>query len=280
LSQEQLTKLYTNESFKDVEDYCISGGEPTCRPDLFSVTESALDNLNKVRLLFLTTNGTNPNKAEEFLKRFKKGLELCCVSISLDGDRETHKYLRGADIYDSALETAKACARLQDKNAEVTFSMTLSNDNWNLEQLSHVLSLSKELGVGFTFRPRLHNPYFGGHFNSQLDAIPKEKRIEVARFIRDYMGTSKFMKIEAEYLENGRIPIMGSRAEGIKCSAGLTSVFINSFGDIYPCMNSANKIGDYRQGITNKTPIVGETEPCPCCSECQVYPTMIFGGRK
>lgn len=131
--------------------------------------------------------------------------------------------------------------------------------------------------IDFTFRLQLQNPYFGGSMSSQLDLLDEVKRKTLVDFIEKNFSDNIFMSAQKEYLLTGNMPLMTDSAGKIICSAGENSMFVNSHGDFFPCMNSVRKIGDFKKGITQIGYTKGDLEGCPCCSECQYYPTHFFG---
>jgi MoaA/NifB/PqqE/SkfB family radical SAM enzyme len=226
-------------------------------------------------MLFLSTNGSNPLIAKEFIKRYAPLINDVYACISLEGDRETHKKIRGVDTFNSVIETVKKINELNLKNSHIIFSSTIIPENCNKKALDKVQSLAKELNCTSSFRLASKNDNFY-HNTESNDFLVNKKQIE---FLKRYMRKNKisdpFLDILFNFM-NGDETITGSRKNGIKCLAGDISVFIKPNGNIYPCINSSRLIGDKKRGLIVKKYMLGDKELCPCCTECQIYPMLNF----
>ncbi|MDH3324558.1 MAG: radical SAM protein [Candidatus Peregrinibacteria bacterium] len=275
MNPEEFDKLYSNPEFKEVEDLCISGGEATLRTDLFEVIDSMIKNMPKLNMLFLSTNGSNPNVAKNFAKKYSPKIKDVYICLSLEGDKEVHKKIRGVDTYNKVLETAELIKDLNIKNCHVIFSTTIVPENCNQKSLNHVKKIAKKLNCTFSFRPASQNDTFY-HNRKSDNFIIDDSQI---KFLENYMISEKmsdpFLDILFESIK-GKETIMGSKKCGIKCLAGDISIFTKSNGDIFPCINSSRLIGDKERGIFEKRYKVGSKELCPCCTECQIYPMLNF----
>ena len=276
MTPREFAELYEHNEFRELEDLCISGGEPTLRKDLFEVVDEIRMRTPLLRMLFLSTNGTNPEKALDFMKRYSPHVQDIYVCPSLEGPREVHNEIRGVDCYDKVIETAEIVQKASLPNAHVVFSTTLQPENCNEDSLNHIKGLAMEIGCTYSFRPASRNESFYHNLGNDSFLVGP-KGIE---FIKQYMERHKisdpFLDILLAHL-SGDTTFMGDREEGINCLAGKISVFIKPNGDIYPCINSTRIIGNREDGITERDYQLGDKELCPCCTECQVYPMLNFG---
>ncbi len=275
MTASEFNQLYSKKEFSEIEDMSISGGEATLRIDLLEVTDSIIKHLPKLRMLFLSTNGSHPKVAKDFVKRYAPKIDDVYVCISLEGDKDTHKTIRGVDSYSKVLETVDLIKELKLKNCHIIFSMTIVPENCNSESLNHVKNLAKHLGSTFSFRPASQNDTFYHNKLSSNFVITNDQ----LKFLRKYMIENKisdpFLDILFKHI-SGKETIMGSRKNGIKCLAGDISVFIKPNGNIYPCINSHRLIGNKERGIFEFNYTLGDKELCPCCTECQIYPMINF----
>lgn len=87
-----------------VKSLCVSGGEPTMRPDWERLLREALRRFEEVRLL------TNGRLGAALLRRVGRmaGRERLTVVVSLDGRRAAHDARRGAGSYASVLAALDA----------------------------------------------------------------------------------------------------------------------------------------------------------------------------
>jgi len=275
MSPKEFNKFYSHPEFKEIEDLCISGGEPTLRKDLIDVIDNILTHLPKLRMLFMPTNASNPKIAKTFVKRYSSFIEDIYVCPSIEGERETQKKIRGVDSYNNVIELVDEIQNLGLQNSHVILSTTIIPENCNKKSLDHIISLAKYLGCNYSFRISSKNDGFY-HNEKHTDISLSEENID---FLKLYMGENKvsdpFFDILFNFLE-GKKTIMGDRKTRIECLAGDISIFVKPNGIIYPCINSSRIIGDKKNGLYSVDYRIGNKEKCPCCTEGQIYPMLNF----
>jgi MoaA/NifB/PqqE/SkfB family radical SAM enzyme len=275
MTSKEFNNLYSMHDFREVEDLCISGGEPTLRKDIFRVVDNIIENLPKLRMLFLSTNGSNPKIVKNFVKRYSSKVKEIYICISLEGNREVNKIIRGVDSYEKVVETVRLVNSLKLRNSKIIFSTTIVPENCNEKSLNHIRRLAKELGCTFSFRLASRNDTFYHNTRSKNFLINKNQLEFLKEYIQLNNISDPFLDILFDFL-NGKKTITGSRKTGISCLAGDISVFIKPNGDIYPCINSSRLIGNKDRGIFIHNYKLGNKELCPCCTECQIYPLINF----
>lgn len=261
-------KLFSRPEFREIEDLNISGGEATLRDDIVEIIDAMLENMPKVHMFFLSTNGTNPEKARDLFLRYSKRIKDVYVCVSIEGDIETHKKVRGVDSYDSAIRTIELCKEA-NPNIHSIISMTLTSINTNKKSLNHIKKIAEKTGSTYSFRKSWKNEtYYHNCANKKIDISEEQKR-EAVDFMKKYCAADPFMKAQIKYFENDSMAMMK------KCHAGDTFILVRPDGSIYPCINSSRKIGDLKSGVVVKNIAdLGKYESCPCCTECCFYPML------
>lgn len=273
LCPEEYESLFGKPEFADVEYLNITGGEPFLRKDINDVIEAIVAKMKKLKIFFVSTNGTLPNTTVRFIEDFLRRHEEVNphVTVSVDGDRQTNRIVRGIDNYDSGLRTIELCRAISNRVSTMV-SATLTPINCSTETLSHLREVADRLGSEFSFRMGASNEFYR---NARIDFTCSQEQIrEVIDFSRRFCTDNPFLLAQAAFLETGQMPIMGTR-ENLKCTAGTTFAFIDSSGNIFPCINSSRKIGYKIQGISKpQIADLGTQEKCVCCTECTFYPML------
>ena len=268
MTVDEYRKLFSKSEFREIEDLNISGGEPTLRKDIIEIIDVMSEYMPKVHMFFLSINGTNPEKVRDLFLQYSKRIKDVYVCVSIEGDRETNKKVRGIDSYDSAVKTIKLCKEANPKIHSI-ISMTLTPINSNKKSLEHIKRLAEETGSTYSFRKGWKNDtYYHNCANKKIDINEKQKG-DVVCFMERYCTQDPFMRAQIEYFKSDSMPLMKN------CHAGDIFVLIRPDGSIYPCINSSRKIGDLERGIfVKKINDLGKYESCPCCTECCFYPML------
>jgi len=266
----EFKSLYSHKHFKEIEDLGISGGEPLLRKDLNEVINEIIENLPKLKMLFLNSNCTYPDRIFSFVEEFGWKIPYLYIVASLEGDKKTHKKIRGIDSYDSVIATTEGLTN--KKNVNTLISTTLSENNCNQQSINHVRNVAKRTGAEFTFRPANTSEVAYRNRDYLLDLSPEQMNLTL-KMISEKKD-DPFMIQLYKHL-SGQRTIMGERGN-IQCQAGEIMAFIDADGKIRPCIYSDQIIGDRFNGL-QKDFTFKETSSCPCCTECQVYPKLNYG---
>lgn len=272
MTPEEYREMFSREEFKDLDDINISGGEALLREDIYEVVEAIMDK-RYVEMFFLSTNGTNPRKALEVAKIAQKYAKKVFVAISIDGDKEINRKVRGIDSYESAVRTINVCKEY-DKNIITNISLTLTPINTSLYVLEHIKRLAEETDSTYSFRFAYNNSTYFKNCEKNF-VFNEEQRQMVGDFIEKNLLDDPFMVEQLKYIRTGKMDIIGDKQTGIKCLAGERFVLVRPNGDIYPCINSERCIGNMKDGLKVKhIKDLGKYEICPCCMECCVWPLI------
>ncbi len=113
-----------------IENINLTGGEPFLRKDLTEISELYVKNA-KIRSLFITSNGSLPERIEKYLTYLGgkfPGLRIT-VSFSIDNLREKHDRIRTRDgLFDDCIESYRIVRKFGG-NVSANISVTVSTEN-------------------------------------------------------------------------------------------------------------------------------------------------------
>jgi len=199
----------------------IGGGEPILHPDFWKI----VDAFNEARITVSTsTNGVlislDPSLATKFFEKRVK------VSVSIDGDKDMHNYIRGQEnSYDMAV---KAIEILTKAGVKTVIGSTMFPIN--LKTVPKVIELAERFNVAVKFKRA--KPAGRAINNELVITKPTEEYWEVARMINKCelarvegimdLGTNKKKKVLDQDYYN--------------CGAGTATCHIDSWANISPCI--------------------------------------------
>ena len=135
LTYGKITEIMNSKCISKSTVVGLEGGEFLLHPDAEKILEWFSKNHPNFDLL---SNCLKPEKVIESVKKYPPRR----LFVSLDGTRETYKYMRGKDGYDSVLSVIQACKNI----VPVSAMFTLSPYN-SFEDLDHVIEVCQENGV-------------------------------------------------------------------------------------------------------------------------------------
>lgn len=251
----------------------FTGGEPLLHPQINRILLILLVRRYKYRYGIMT-NATVLKPTTLALLRMIKPK---AVQISVDGDEQTHDYIRGEGNYSRVLLAIK---KLKRWGLRVRISFTANKNNYT--QFSNVAKMCRENGVSSLWSDRY---------------VPIDKSSEILPLDKDDMKKYVAMlKREAEHpknkksgirIENFRaLQFIGTQLPPYKCIAGESLVVVDEKGNIMPCRRMPIVCGN----INNTTllevycdnDIFNDLRQHNCterCAECE-YKEKCAGGSR
>lgn len=252
LETEQINEFYReNRHFLWID---ISGGEIFLREDLLDIIHNILKTQRNLFLLHFPTNGYLTDSIVYYVKEFLKmnpAPAKIIISVALDGPPRIHDKLRGvAGSYEKSLQTYILLKQI--KGVEVYLGMTLCTENMFLIDET-VQSVKKEVSE-FSYKDLHinvinHSPHYFN--NLSQPAPPSDKLIqEIIHFMKK-RGLSIYptLIIEKLFLSN-LVKFLKTKRLPMPCEALKSSLFLDPYGDIYPCHIFSEKITNIN-GIDN-----------------------------
>ena len=268
LTAEQFSQILDNPLFAQIEVLSLSGGEMFLHPDIEQILTMSVCKPKKLQRLFVNTNGlTDPKRIAELLLRIPRSIP-CIVSVSYEGGPEENKAIRGCDNSD---HIAQLAALLQGApHISISLSMTLCAVNCRLSSLEGTKAFAQKLNCDYSFRfSEVSEMYYR---NEDYRFVPTDEQIrDVVGFINENCQHNPFLKKYATYLQTGKVCYGGKPR---KCIAGSVLAFVNTDGNIYPCIYAQKAIGS----ITEQTLQTMEPfEHCRACyTDCTAWPMIEY----
>ena len=274
-----ITKLFTHDEFTEVEDVSVSGGEALMREDISEVIDAIVKGTPRLKMLFLNTNGMYPKRAERVVEQFAGKVPELYICVSIEGSEEVNNYLRGVKTFNLACETLERVSDLKKPNTRTIVSTTLQSENATVENLDYLLDLAGKTNSGFTFRfASVSTTYYQNLLNPP-SSIDKAQKLSLVEHVAKKRPEDPFLRMQKDYIKTGKARVMQAEDGTILCLAGSLFCFVKADGSIYPCLYSTRSIGTAKSGIAKPIHKIGEYEPCPCFTECHVYPMINYGSK-
>ena len=212
----------------------LIGGEVFMRPDWDVIVEALTNSGIKCTII---TNGFEFSPT--VIERLKE-VRIESVAVSIDGNRETHDYLRMPGSFDRALE---AVDRLSEAGIHVSVITTLNSMNigcldemydvlegrgifaWQLQACSPMGNAAAGLGVDYDFDHKAAVGFVEKHLDGEGFVIGVADNI-------GYYGDSE------GFIRGNKSGLAAFRG----CRAGLTSIGIYSVGNIRGCESMYDEV--------------------------------------
>lgn len=227
---------------RNLESVNISGGEPFLRPDLPEIVRTISRQCPNAKII-ISTNGFLPSIIKKRIAEIIKFKRDIGVAVSLDGFGKVHEELRGfPGGFSLVLETARLLKELGLRDLKIAF--TLNNENIN--QLKKVYQLSKELGIEFSLAACHNSSHYFQIENNKISKIAAAKK-EINWLIEQELKRFSLKRWARAYFARGLIKFLEEKQRVLPDYSGLTSVFIDPFGNIYPSDVWDLKIGRLKE---------------------------------
>jgi MoaA/NifB/PqqE/SkfB family radical SAM enzyme len=310
--KEELTPDDFGRVFDELKDSLLfldwGGGEPFLRNDMEGILELAAHTCPKLASVVITTNGYLTPRIVETVDRLSRNLprQRWAVGVSLDGDEPMHDKVRGrSGAFHAAIATLQGLKALSTRrpNVEVKISYTLCAANVGRFEAFHhdvLMPLGLMAGdVGFNLE------HTGNLFQTQgaesgtvghvaagdfRNGVRRDVEYILRQNRAERLGSVQRLKSFYREFFLRKIPgyLAHPRQMALPCQASRNSLYLDPYGDIYPCIVWDRRLGNVREGIRNvlASATVAETrrlidrEQCPVCwNACEVIPSLLTSWR-
>ena len=274
----------------------LTGGEPFLRTDIVDIVKTLKENSKNFIIFNMITNaGFSPSYIYEKTKEIVElKIPRTIIGVSLDGYKELHEKIRGVKgSFERAIETFLLLKNLsrESKNFRTYFGYTISP--WNvgnfLKTYFEVKSITKNLTLDdFHINVYHVSPHYYSNININFVGWNENvrKEVELISRLKPYIKANPvnfldnlFLRDMIKFLRTGKTPH--------SCKALTSSVFIDSFGNVYPCTIWSVKLGSLRENNYDLEKILKSKRAiklkmlirklkCPnCWTACEAYQTML-----
>ncbi len=270
----------------------FSGGEIWIRNDFVTIAEAAIKNCKNLALIHFPTNGYYTSKIVEGVKEIMQmNAPKTIITVSLDGDETTNDEVRGIKGgWRKQIETYRQLKEV--KGVEVVFGMTLSKHNAGkyIETFDSVKKLLPQLKHK-DFHVNLAQESTHFYNNRESDILDTASRNIINQEMKLYeksrgavIGPVTFL--EHQYLKNIDKFIQTGKTP-MRCHSLSASCFIDSWGNVFPCVTYDRVLGNLRNHDYSLETIWNLPESrqiqkeiwegnCPqCWQPCEAYQTIM-----
>lgn len=255
--------------FSSVRHFGIAGGEPFLKTDLVELVRLIHKDLPKVKI-GLQTNGLEPKIIALKLKEILSFCPGITLAVSIDGMEKTHDKVRGVKgSFRRVLETVRIAHRLGIK--EITAGMTVVKENHR--EITEVIERMKKLGIEVSFYPADQGEYYHTERkeNRKDQVVVKSLVNTLEKFPGDY------------FKDNLRRILLGSSKRSLPCYSGWTSLVLDPYGEIKPCVLRSESLGNLKKEplaeiltSSKAEKIRKEIKKCSCFSLCEVSTSAVI----
>lgn len=229
-------------SRKRLREIYFTGGEPLL-PDNAAEMAIALTKWCPGVVISGATNGLDPERYIEAVKRMKAGGVDIRLQVSLNGTAETHNKTRGVPhAYDAAIQTAEGLRKL---GVLRTFNQLMHPGITTEKDKQHVRQMALRLQAGHSYSHLMRNmPWFGVaddgakipkfrchagnvlcfHPNGDITACQEPRPELLLANLRDEKFDDKRLKEAIRIIESGECQPCGccttAYTHGIRCTTG------------------------------------------------------------
>lgn len=269
----------------------VTGGEIFLRRDAAEVLEAMVASWRSLALLHFPTNGFLTDRIVSTVERLAApGGPQIIVTVSVDGDEPLNDEIRGmAGGFRRQMETFRALRRIPNIRAVIGMTLSAHNVGRFDETFAACARECPGLGIGeFHLNVAQGSRHYYGNADAagtrpEAGAAIRELRVYrarkgVPRTLQDWLEAAYLRHLES-YLGSGRVPM--------RCHALRSSLFIDPWGTVFPCISYSRPIGSLRDTGMALAPLWSARATravqseiwagdCPTCwTACEAYQSIL-----
>ena len=243
---EEIEKMF--KTFGATHFFNISGGEPFLRQDLPEIIELACKYL-KPKIIHTPTNAIAPELIEKQTRKIMEIINKCNPKIiftikpSFDGIGSQHDKIRGIKgNFAKVLDTLKRLRKLKEEYPNLEIGLGTVISRYNHKDIEKIAGYAKSLNPDSYINEIAEHRSELFNENDPITPNPEDYEKVIQKFekiVREDLKTKpKLTRLtQAFRLEYYKLAleIMKQKKQVIPCYAGIASVHINPYGDVWPC---------------------------------------------
>lgn len=252
----------------EVRHVGITGGEPFMRSDIVEIIKLFRKELPKADI-GIQTNGLDPALVEKQLKNILDFYPKLSFAVSLDGLSKTHEEVRGIKgAFEKALTTIKMAQSYGV--GDITTGMTISEKNYG--EVLKVSEVAEKNNCEFSCFLSDEGEYFNNQ--GKLAGLSLKAKDNVIQTLKKFSYHY--------FMDNLRLQMEGKRKRQLPCYSGWTSLVIDPFGEVKPCILRSESFGNIKKDslkkmLTSKRAkeIREKIKKCTCWCQCEVSTSAV-----
>jgi radical SAM protein with 4Fe4S-binding SPASM domain len=221
----EVDRLLRDPLLDQMENIHITGGEPILSPKTYSIFKVIHETHPDIRVN-MPVSGFFPEVTYRYCKKLREFMPHMRVDVSLDGPPEVHKLTRG-DTYADVIRTVD---KLRTLNIFLQLQLTVTPSNFM--HIDFVQDLAKDMDIGFYITFPHYSSRFGHDKNEHMERFGNIAN-EIDRQIHDTWCAKREMNMRTWLVQKA---IWEGKRVLCDCHMGETSIDMDPFGNVYPCM--------------------------------------------
>jgi len=269
----------------------ITGGEPFLRQDLERILLFVINECPSIKMLTMPSNGLDKKRILSCMEKVKNQKRVAFyISFSLDGPPEVHDAVRGIKGgYAKTWDTYSEARRVLGGNRFFHVGLETTISKYNIADVNSFICRLIAEGHSVVVNVA-HSAQFYRNKEDEASLPPfdsGEARAIVDDINSNVRGFSPEKMLRRVYLKNCAHYIEDASRRVLLCRALQTSLAIDPYGNVYPCLMWNNALGNIRDHAYDvmalwhaagrlsmrKEIVQGH---CPnCWTPCEAYPAIL-----
>lgn len=223
----------------------ISGGEPFLRADLPDVVR-VISGRNPSAHILISSNGFQPNRTVDSVRRMMQFHRRLGVGISIDGIGSMHDEIRG--IPGAFAKSTETVRRLRDELGLRDIRLAFTLQDANVGHLLDVYDLSQQLNVQFTWVVAQTSSHYFQNTSSPTGHWSGATALDAAalQLIRRQLRSAHPKDWARAFFSFGNLRRAQNQPRPIQCRAGARFFFVSPKGEVHACNARNLPLGNLR----------------------------------
>lgn len=304
LTPSEVARFFQHPGMSGLHLLRLTGGEPTLREDFPELTRACLSG-GQPRFLYLTTNGSFPDRLESWLKEVAKVFfGVWTVQVSVDAADERHDQIRGKKgSLEKTKDSLSLLQQFQSTHPQLSIGVNQTISRSNLDTIGDVAEFAKQYGAQHTVilaqdehETREKDNQDGAGFKLKTELSPAEIEVFYAALEKYSPGSlgqgggsslqSRLRDLTQAFVhEQEDKQLTGAPPPRQKCMSAFTYIRLAPDGEVTPCtLKNGLKMGNIRHQSFEEIWLGSaaqearrQVSACSgCWVECDVIPSFAY----